>query len=162
MQTSSCILFMKERKMLYFSCIHFYSSVCISAFINLFINLFIHFSSSVCSLIYVASIHPSIFIHMSLFIRVFSQLFSKHPSICKPFPFSLPIGVQLLRGLGWKDGQGIGPRVKKRKKRRKHKKQTEGGKYIHIHSHTFTYIHMHSNPIGKKRKLERFVELFVG
>ena len=42
---------------------------------------------------------------------------------------SLPIGVELLRGLGWKDGQGIGPRVQKRKKKKKTRAPTQPSKY---------------------------------
>ena len=31
---------------------------------------------------------------------------------------SFPVGVRLLRKLGWKEGQGIGPRVKKKVKKK--------------------------------------------
>ncbi|KAL8590611.1 hypothetical protein ACOMHN_011047 [Nucella lapillus] len=37
-------------------------------------------------------------------------------------PKRLPIGIKLLRKMGWKEGQGVGPRVKKKTKKRKGKK----------------------------------------
>ena len=53
--------------------------------------------------------------------------------------------------MGWKEGQGIGPRVKKRKKKKKEKKGMEvGGKVQHI----VTY---HSPKCEEERKgTERF------
>lgn len=36
-----------------------------------------------------------------------------HPSL---FSFRLTIGVKILRLMGWKDGQGVGPRLKRKKK----------------------------------------------
>ena len=35
------------------------------------------------------------------------------------FHYRLPIGIQLLRKMGWKEGQGIGPRVKKKSKKKR-------------------------------------------
>ncbi|KAK7500313.1 hypothetical protein BaRGS_00008536, partial [Batillaria attramentaria] len=37
-------------------------------------------------------------------------------------PEKIPMGIKLLRKMGWKEGQGIGPRVKTKKKRKKENK----------------------------------------
>ncbi|XP_076592200.1 G patch domain-containing protein 1 isoform X2 [Chaetodon auriga] len=42
-------------------------------------------------------------------------------------PARLSIGVELLRRMGWKEGQGVGPRVK----RRAHRQQTDGGSRVY-------------------------------
>ncbi|XP_070201013.1 G patch domain-containing protein 1-like isoform X2 [Littorina saxatilis] len=34
-------------------------------------------------------------------------------------PDRLPVGIKLLRKMGWKEGQGLGPRVKKKRKKKK-------------------------------------------
>ncbi|XP_073321200.1 G patch domain-containing protein 1 isoform X2 [Pagrus major] len=42
-------------------------------------------------------------------------------------PASLSIGVELLKRMGWKEGQGVGPRVK----RKAHRQQTDGGSRVY-------------------------------
>lgn len=41
------------------------------------------------------------------------------------FLLRITIGVELLRKMGWKDGQGIGPRVKRKPRRQKPGKFSE-------------------------------------
>ena len=36
-----------------------------------------------------------------------------------PLSSSMTMGIRLLRKLGWRDGQGVGPRIRKKKKKRK-------------------------------------------
>ncbi|XP_076469895.1 G patch domain-containing protein 1-like [Babylonia areolata] len=43
-------------------------------------------------------------------------------------PERLPIGIRLLRKMGWKEGQGIGPRVKIKKKKKKKQNTAPGVK----------------------------------
>ncbi|KAM6942759.1 G patch domain-containing protein 1 [Xenentodon cancila] len=42
-------------------------------------------------------------------------------------PARSSIGVELLRGMGWREGQGVGPRMKRKARRQ----QTEGGVKVH-------------------------------
>ncbi|BFZ12862.1 hypothetical protein BsWGS_15901 [Bradybaena similaris] len=40
-------------------------------------------------------------------------------------PEQLPIGIKLLRKMGWREGQGLGPRVKKKKKKKTKQESTK-------------------------------------
>lgn len=39
------------------------------------------------------------------------------PQVCLFCSVRLSIGVELLKKMGWKEGQGVGPRVKRRARR---------------------------------------------
>lgn len=42
-----------------------------------------------------------------------------------PFTLRITVGVELLRKMGWKEGQGIGPRIKRKPRRQKPGKGSE-------------------------------------
>lgn len=50
-------------------------------------------------------------------IKVWFEVILGFVSVC--FLFRITVGVELLRKMGWKEGQGIGPRVKRKPCRQK-------------------------------------------